>query len=143
MSPPACKPHEIAVREHSRRPLWSPASRFDLHCPLLSLPRNLGPPLQPSPSQIPYLSVPAGSQCFWDSIFPVTPLKVGLCWKGKQYPDPGRSCPTDLLAALGGVTGVKFYSLQMDEEHTRLPFPCHGFAPLLLDFSDTAALICS
>ncbi|GFE59671.1 tetratricopeptide repeat protein [Geobacter sp. AOG2] len=117
--------------------------RFDLQCPLLSLPGIFGTTLATIPSQIPYLSEPVGSRQFWGSILPATPgFKVGLCWKGKQYPDPGRSCPTGDLAALGdGIPGTEFFSLQMDEEHARLPFPCNGFAPLLLDFCDTAALI--
>jgi len=123
-------------------PFGHPLPPFDLHCPLLSLPRIFGTTLATVPSQVPYLFEPADKRQFWGSILPVTPgLKVGLCWKGKPYPDPGRSCPTDALAALGRVPGVEFSSLQMDEEHTRLPFPCDGFAPLLLDFGDTAALI--
>ena len=123
-------------------PFGRPLPPFDLHCPLLSLTRIFGTTLATIPSRVPYLAAPAGNRRFWDSILPLGPgVKVGLCWKGKPYPDPGRSCPTDLLAALGGVPGVGFFSLQMDEEHARLPFPCNGFAPLLLDFCDTAALI--
>lgn len=123
-------------------PFGRPLPPFDLHCPLLTLPRIFGTTLATIPAQIPYLDAPGGNQRFWDSMFPPGPgVKVGLCWKGKQYPDPGRSCPTGGLAALGSVSGVEFYSLQMDEEHTQLPFPCHGLAPLLLDFGDTAALI--
>jgi len=124
-------------------PFGAALPRFDLQCPLLSLPHLFGTTLATVPSQTPYLSEPAGSRQFWDRILPATSgVKIGLCWKGKPYPDPGRSCPSDVLALLGGgVSGVEFSSLQMDEEHTRLPFPCNGFAPLLLDFCDTAALI--
>lgn len=114
----------------------------DLHCPLLSLPRIFGTTPATIPALIPYLSPPPRHLLFWEDLLAAQDgLKIGLCWKGKPYPDPGRSCPAELLAPLGTVPGVTFYSLQVEHEQNRFPFSCNGFAPLLLDFSDSAALV--
>ncbi len=122
-------------------PFGSPLPRFDLHLPLLSLPLILNTTLATIPASIPYLKPPSDKTAFWRSIIPCDrQKKIGICWAGKTYPDPGRSCPPELLNGLTSQTAAGWYSLQAD---SALPAP-HGIIDLssqLLDFSDTAAML--
>lgn len=115
---------------------------FDRHIPLLSLPLLFGTTLDSIPERIPYLAPPARCLPFWESLVPADgTFRVGICWAGKSYPDPARSCPPGLLAPLASIPGVRFYSLQMGHDGPP-PFP--GIIDLtsqLLDFADTAALM--
>lgn len=121
--------------------MGQPLPDFDLHIPLMSLPLILGTTLDNIPAAAPYLAPPEVRSLFWhgqiaDGDF----LKVGLCWAGKGYPDPRRSCPVELLTLLANVGTVSWYSLQKGWERT-LPFPMTDLTTHLHDFADTAALI--
>jgi tetratricopeptide (TPR) repeat protein len=113
---------------------------FDVVCPLLSLPRIFATGLLDIPPSLPY----AGTPQPWDD--DTTGLRVGLVWAGNAgfVHDRHRSVPPAELAALAGLPGVQFYSLQ---RHEGLPVPLPpelGAIDLMLgvtDFADTAALI--
>lgn len=115
--------------------------RYDLHVPLLSLPGIFGTSLENIPNNAPYLAPPPDRLPFWRALTGnENYLRVGLCWSGKSYPDPGRSCPADQLAPLAAMDGVVFYSLQLGREGA-LPFAMIDHTNLIRDFADSAALI--
>ena len=118
---------------------------FDYHAPLLSLPHLLGSSFETIPATVPYLSPPKERLMFWQRVMPTdNTLRVGLCWAGKAYPDPGRSCPPDWLQPLAALHGVSWVSLQIGEGidgMTTQPFPLTDLTMLVQDFADTAGLV--
>lgn len=139
--------HSLPVRVVARGELLPP---FDLHLPLMSLPRVLGTTLASIPAEVPYLQVEPTKLTAWrQRLDRPGPLKVGVVWSGS----PGHKC--DLERSLGAgavlpmllVPGVALYSLQAQpREADRLAVERCGDAvtdlgPLLADFSDTAAAI--
>ncbi|KAA0889857.1 tetratricopeptide repeat protein [Oryzomonas rubra] len=122
-------------------PMGEPLPSFDLHVPLLSLPMIFGTSVETIPGEVPYLTPPADRLPFWRSLVPDEGrLKVALCWAGKSYPDPGRSCPPELLAPLATVEHISWYSLQFGWKEA-LPLPMADPTGHVRDFGDTAALI--
>jgi hypothetical protein len=121
--------------------MGQPLPTFDLHVPLMSLPLVFGTTLDTVPATIPYLTPPEDRLPFWSSrIKDGSRMKAGLCWAGKSYPDPRRSCPVKLLAGLARLEGVSWYSLQAGWK-APLPLPMTDLTGLIRDFADTAALI--
>lgn len=121
--------------------MGQPLPAFDLHLPLLSLPMVFDTTAETIPGRTPYLAAPVDRRGQWQS--PVTAsgsVKVGLCWAGKGYPDPLRSCPVELLAPLEEIEAVEWYSLQVGWERP-LPLPMINLTGHIRDFADTAALI--
>lgn len=113
---------------------------FDLHVPLLGLPLIFKTDLDTIPASVPYLAAPA-DRLLWRHLVPdESRMKIGLCWAGKEYPDPRRSCPAALLAPLQGIEGISWYSLQVGWKKI-LPLPMKDLTCHIHDFSDTAALI--
>lgn len=105
------------------------AATFDLHIPLMSLPHRLG---TASDAHIPPIPVPPPPR-------PSTsPLRVGICWRGKGYPDPDRSIDEPALAPLSTMVGVAWYSLTVGAPP--LPWMIDP-TPHLRDFADTADLL--
>jgi tetratricopeptide (TPR) repeat protein len=123
---------------------------FDLHCPLMSLPRTFGTTLETIPATEPYLHAdPAG----WRERLAALPRPwIGVTWAGaarRGFPeleaiDRRRSMPLAALAPLGQVPGVTFVSLQLGEAATQ-PRPdglmLYDPTAELMDFADTAALV--
>ncbi|MGO8866345.1 MAG: tetratricopeptide repeat protein [Alphaproteobacteria bacterium] len=132
-----------------------PLPPFDLHCPLLSLPRAFGTTLETIPAKVPYLAADAASVSAWRRRLEELPgLRVGLVWAGsarKSRPganaiDRRRSITLDDFGGLASVPGVSFVSLQKGEpaSQTRSPPPglaIHDWTEELGDFADTAALV--
>jgi len=128
---------------------------FDLHCPLLSLPRAFGTTLDSIPAATPYLAAdPAAAAAWGERLAGLDGLLVGIVWAGAQrqgWPelvavDRRRSIALDTMAPLGEVAGVTFVSLQKGEAAVQAATPPHGmalhdFTADLHDFADTAALI--
>lgn len=115
---------------------------YDCQAPLLSLPFLMNSTLETIPTVVPYLQPPVERLLFWQSVLPACiGRRVGLCWSGKRYPDPGRSCQPEMLAPLGTVAGVEYLSLQVDLEGVKPPFPLVDLTMLVQDFADTAALM--
>lgn len=121
--------------------MGEPLPSFDLQVPLMSLPMIFDTTVETIPGKVPYLAPPAGRVSFWQSqIIDKKSVKVGLCWAGKSYPDPGRSCPAELLAPLAEVDDISLYSLQVGWDGA-LPLPMSDLTGHIHNFGDTAALI--
>ena len=127
---------------------------FDLHCPLMSLPRAVGTTLDTIPATTPYLEADPADVAYWrERLASLAGLRVGLCWAGGQSSKPDtiawnrrRSISLDTLAPLGDIYGVRFISLQKEppaaeSAHPPLGMQLHDFTDDLHDFADTAALI--
>ena len=127
-----------------------PLPIFDLHCPLLSLPRVFQTTLTNLPQIVPYLHADAEDAKRWrhrlDELGPS--VKVGLAWAGRptHKDDRNRSMKLARLAPLGQVPGVRFFSLQKGDAAAQAKTPPAGMELVdwteeLKDFADTAALI--
>jgi tetratricopeptide (TPR) repeat protein len=120
---------------------------FDLHCPLLSLPRVFATTLADVPAASPYLIADPADVAAWSQRLSALPgLRAGLVWAGNpQYPDDSRrSLRLAQLAPLA-ITGVSFVSLQKGAGAHAEAAPA-GMTLLdasddLRDFADTAAAI--
>lgn len=132
--------------------------QFDFQSPLLSLPLLFNTEINSVPAEIPYLTIDPLEQ----EVCPIElkdsgRLKVGLIWNGgfrAEHPElwtvnKRRNIELDQIAALRGVQGVDFYSLQKgDPAESELAARKDQVWPelincvhLLNDFSDTAALM--
>jgi tetratricopeptide (TPR) repeat protein len=129
--------------------------KFDLHCPLLSLPLAFNTTLQTIPGTTPYLAADPLAVAGWQKrLSGVAGLHVGLCWAGSPRHedlaalsvDRRRSIALAQYAPLNAVAGVSFVSLQKGEAATQtaassVGLPIHDWTDELHDFADTAALI--
>jgi len=152
----------IECREELRRLLQStdggctvvtagrPLPAFDLHCPLMSLPRIFGTRLETIPRQVPYLHADVAMATRWRERLAIDagPLEVGLAWAGSKTntKDRDRSMALSALAPLARVPNVRFHSLQKTEDASLLANAPAGlkltdWTQELKDFADTAALI--
>lgn len=104
------------------------ASRCDWQLPLLSLPHRFGvstdrdippPPFHERP-------LPEGGD---------GPVRVGICWRGKPFPDPGRSIDEEVLETLSHLPGVEWHSLSVG---VTAPSWMRDPTPTFRDFWDTA-----
>jgi tetratricopeptide (TPR) repeat protein len=122
--------------------------RFDLHCPLMSLPRAFGTTADAIPAQAPYIQVAAGrAQAFAQRLPAQGPL-VGIAWAGRRthHNDQNRSLPLARLAPLLARPGVRFVSLQReardgDDAILRQSPNVLDLGGAPEDLADTAALI--
>jgi tetratricopeptide (TPR) repeat protein len=87
-----------------------PLPRFDVYCPLLSLPRLLGmeAPLPP------YLTAEPGLVAEWRHRIGTEGCKIGIAWQGNPAAaaERGRSIPLREFLPLAGIPGVRLISLQ-------------------------------
>ena len=122
--------------------------RFDLHCPLMSLPHALGTQPDSIPAAVPYIAASEARAQAWERRLPVARPRVGLAWAGRtsHNNDLNRSIPLAQLAPLLRTCGVQLISLQRDlrpgddailRDHPTIA----RLAETLVDFADTAALI--
>jgi len=126
--------------------------KFDLHCPICSLPLAFGTRLDTIPAAIPYLPAPPESRVqAWedrlkDRLEPRKGLRVGLVWSGRSthVNDHNRSVPLHMLSRILDVDAT-FVSLQKDprpvdkaalEQTSIVDLTSH-----LTDFVETAALV--
>jgi hypothetical protein len=130
--------------------LGEPLPRFDLHLPLIGLPRVFGTTLDNIPAAIPYLRVDAAKLSQWrGTLDDKTSLRVGVVWSGnpRHKGDRLRSLAAEKLLPRLVMPGVKLYSLQKDARATDAPAVAAlgqgivDLAPVLADFSDTAAAV--
>lgn len=120
---------------------------FDVHLPVMSLPRVFQTTRERIPQNIPYLYPALPAMSAWIGKFATNDdLRVGLVWAGRKKPDPNRTCPLENFVPLSGIPGVTFYSLQLENDMSgsRETWPelnLVDYTGDLRDFSDTAALI--
>lgn len=147
--------HAIAVGPEAGGRL--PDVAWDLWCPTLSLPALCATRLDSIPTDLPYLRADPARAAAWDELLGEEPaLRVGLVWKGNPRfsNDRERSLPgPGLLAPLGGISGVRLYSLhpgsgECADEGTAGPNAGEAAAPPrvalgagIRDFADTAAIV--
>jgi Flp pilus assembly protein TadD len=117
----------------------------------MSMPRLFQTRLDSIPATLPYLNAPADRLHRWANEFASMEhgVRVGLVWKGNPRfeNDSERSLPSlDLLAPLGDVAGVRFFSLQKGAGERQAAQPpatlaLTDLAPRIADFADTAAIV--
>jgi tetratricopeptide (TPR) repeat protein len=129
--------------------------RFDLHCPLMSLPRAFRTDIATIPHRTPYLEAnPAEVTAWRRRLAGLTGLRVGLVWAGNprdfdptfRAVDQRRSLPLAELAPLARLRGVDLVSLQKGEAAGQVRdvppgMVIHDWTDWVQDFADTAALI--
>lgn len=131
-------------------PSGGPLPEFDVHCPLLSLPRVLGESSGggvPAPS--PYVRLAQAEIDLWRrELAGGNELKIGLAWASQPQNRiaPLKSASLASFAALGQLSGTRFYSLQKGDAAMQAVCaePALAICDLserLRDFADTAALI--
>jgi len=124
-----------------------PPQRFDLWCPMMSLPRAFGTTLETVPSAVPYLTVDPETIERWRARLAGNQgLKVGLVWSGAaEYGhNARRAIAAERLAPLLGIDGVSWFSLQVGEKAADLARVPAGIVDLsreLSDFSETAGAL--
>lgn len=124
-----------------------PLPPFDLHCPLLSLPRVLGTTLETIPRATSYLRADPQRAAAWRArVGQLDGLRVGLVWAGNQTMsgDRRRSIPLERFSELADLQGLSFVSLQKGPAGSQSPPPgltLHDWTEDLHDFGETAALI--
>ena len=120
-----------------------PLPGFDVHAPLLGLPRFLTLSQERIPGRAPYLAPPQGLRDVWrERLAGLKGLKAGLCWRGNPHHrnDANRSLPAEALAPFLEIDGVSWVGLQADRrEDEQLPLAFDA-SPFLTDFGQTAAL---
>ena len=127
-----------------------PHPAFDVCSALMSLPRIFETTLDTIPAQVPYVRPDPEKARRWSTRLAAdgASLKVGLYWatETRNRIASLKSLTLDMLAPLGGVRGVTYYSLQRGAAATQAAHPPQGMklidlAAELEDFSDDAALI--
>lgn len=129
----------------------------DLHCGLMSLPWIFGTALETIPATTPYLSASTNDLMAWRARLFADDmpdadeaiLRVGLVWAGGAHRDDiaanlldrRRSLPTDALAPLAGIDGVRFYSLQKERSALPAGLDMIDYMGTVRNFADTAALV--
>ncbi len=118
-------------------PMGGALPPFDFVCPLLSLPRLFATTLDSIPPPLLYADA-----CPTPPAAP-GPLRVGLVWAGNpDFPlDAQRSISAPALAALAGIQGVQFYSLQMPPGALPPGLEMIDLMDGVEDFADTAACV--
>jgi tetratricopeptide (TPR) repeat protein len=122
-----------------------PLPVFDLHCPLLSLPRIFGTTLETIPTLTSYLKVRQEWAEKFASRLPQG-MKVGLVWSGnpEHKKDRDRSISLSSLAPLAQLRNMSWISLQKSPVAAP-PRPkaleMLDWTPELNDLADTAGLI--
>jgi tetratricopeptide (TPR) repeat protein len=122
--------------------------RFDLHCPLLSLPRAFHTGLAEIPAAVPYIEASRTLAQSWADRLPARRPRVGIAWAGRRahHNDLNRSLPLACLAPVLDQADVQLVSLQRDLRPgdaaimADRPSIAH-LGEELRDFADTAALI--
>ncbi len=128
-----------------------PLPHFDMHCPLLSLPRVFATRLETIPADEPYLSASTTHSKKWGlKLLKSRSIRVGINWAGNPNfrGDPNRSIGLSPMLPLLSCHGVKFFSIQKDLRVGDLevlrdnPHITH-LGEQIETFEDTAAIISS
>jgi tetratricopeptide (TPR) repeat protein len=133
--------HEIIETDRTLPP-------FDLHVPILSLPKIFRTTRNTIPAHVPYLQSDRQRGKHWQSLSDIPPgLKVGIVWTGnpRHGNDRLRSIPWPVLQSANWPRDVALFNLQKD--HIRKDatlgdgVPLRDLASDIHDFGDFAAAI--
>ncbi len=128
--------------------------KFDLQCPIMSLPLAFNTQLENVPAKIPYLYADAALAKKWQTRIQNHPIKnpkakkvnIGLVWTGStaHVNDINRSITISMLADILALD-AQFHCLQKeikpDEEASLTKLHVQSYCEYLDDFAETAALI--
>jgi len=121
--------------------------KFDMHCPLISLPLAMGTRLDTVPAQVPYLGASQQAAAEWKArLGAKTRPRIGFAWAGnvKHERDRDRSMSLENFLRFTAVDAT-FVSLHPEvsaaDAATLSARGVLQFGALLKDFTDTAALI--
>lgn len=125
-----------------------PLPHFDLHCPLLSVPRAFGAQPATIPPMSAPLRVPRQSMQIWQSrLGPQVKPRIGIAWCGRPSHKNDHNRSIALQTLLGSFAlPVELISLQKDVNAADEVFlrakssSVAHFGPVLTDFMETAAL---
>ena len=126
-----------------------PLPRFDLHCPLMSLPLACGTALDTIPAEVPYVRAPADRVAHWRArLGESQSLRVGIVWAGSAVHknNHNRSIAFERFQPLLSAPGIEFVSLQgelgpADAASLARHPNVVALGAELRDFADTAAVV--
>lgn len=130
-----------------------PLPAFDLHAPLMSLPRIFGTTLQTIPAEVPYVWADPQRIEHWQRVFQAQAgCKIGIAWQGNPAyrRDRHRSIALAHFAPLAALPGVRLISLQKGPAAQPATAAGHPFPVMELGehfdeaagaFQDTAAVM--
>jgi len=124
-----------------------PLGKFDLHCPIMSLPYAFDSRQDSIPNQVPYLSVSEEIREQWRERFSgISKMRVGLAWAGSKAlrNNARRSIALRHFAPLLHMDRVQLISLQKGEAAGELQAwrgDIEDWMDACEDFMDTAALV--
>ena len=124
--------------------------RFDIRCPLLSLPGIFKTSMANIPSEVPYIFPGEEIVRHWGGILSGhrEELNIGVTWAGSpgHVNDRNRSLPLEMLMPLTSLNGITFYSLQKEladpnDIELMKKMNIRDYTEDIRDFSDTAGII--
>jgi Tfp pilus assembly protein PilF len=136
-----------AVDEAVTRDGPPPFGRFDLHCPIMSLPLLLGTRLETLTAEVPCAPVPEALDEAWRVRVADLPRpRVGIAWRSGTLSTAGavRDIPLEGFAPILAVPGISFVSLQKGEaagDIVWLGLPVADAVREARDLLDTGALM--
>jgi len=131
-------------------PEFEEVGRFDVHCPVLSLPMVFDTTLETIPRDVPYLRCDEEMARRWREKVGLRDgrMRVGIVWAGRpeHHHDRWRSMRLEQFGTLAKVAGTRWFSLQKGEAAAQAARPPEGmeivdFTADLGDFADTAGLV--
>ena len=118
------------------------AMRFDVHCPMMSLPLAFSTKVETIPWNGPYIRPDAKHAERWKARMGAG-FNVGVAWKGDERNrlDRWRSIEWPLFSTILSASGTRFFSLQKEKTIEVAGSGLVDCADELHDFADTAALV--
>lgn len=112
--------------------------RYDLHCPLMSLPLAFKTTLRTIPAEKPYLHADPERVAAWRQRIGSYGYRIGIFWQGSAASVAmGRSFPVARFAEIARMPGVRLISLQVGSGSEQLGTLPGGMA--VEDFTDQAS----
>jgi len=116
-----------------------PLPAFDRHLPLLALPGRLDLDVEAMAGEIPYLAAPRAKIEAWRERLGTG--WIGLCWRGNPH-HRGDAARSLALEQVRPLAEHKLVSLQIDATPDEIAaMGLFDAAPMIADWSDTAALV--
>ena len=116
---------------------------FDVQCSLMSLPQRFGTELDSIPPPARF-SIPAALRAKWAARLRTERMAVGVVWAANPtyLNNATRSVPPREFLPLTQLSGVQCWSLQVGPAAAETPGGMTNLAEELIDFAETAAVIC-